>query len=560
MLFAVVVTAASALSSPSVVANSDFGLLDQHGQFHQLSRYSEDNAVVVLPFSYNDPASVQIAASFSEIREQLSEQNVRVWLLNASDDAAYIRQQTSSPADLPVLIDSSQTVAKTLNVDTLGEMIVLDAGSAEIIYRGLNDVHELSAALTELLAARAGRRPSRLQEASTQLSGTALVYHFREQFAEREISYQNEIAPLLSARCAFCHVENGLAPWAMNRHLMVLGWSPMMRETVITRRMPPGQIDNSVGNWANTHELSDYEMALLIEWIDRRAPKDGDIDPLAEPQPPAPLWPLGEPDLIVDVPEQQLPATGNIDFLVKRTTLDIPEDKWISAISYNIGDRSVLHSLLIYAVDKSLQTNDPDTLISQPNADYISVYVPGETDDVFAADTGFLLEANKDLVFKLRYLTSGRETVDRTQIGLYFHDAKPSRQLSTLALEKPDLMIPANDREHIETLQSAPLAQDVWLESYSPHAHTRGKSMALSVVYPDGTEEALINVANFNYNWQLAYRMIEQKLIPAGSVFRAETVYDNSSANPFNPSPESDTGQGYRFDSEMFSHFIRLAE
>lgn len=544
----------------TALGNSDFGLLDQHGEFHQLTRYRDDNAVVVVPFSYHDPASVRIAESLSAISDQLSAQKVRVLLLNASDDAAFIRDQHDSSAAFPVLIDSSQTVAKTLGVTVLGEMIVLAPGSASIMYRGINDVELLSAALRELIAANTAGRPSRLQEPAQDITGTAMHYRFREQFAERTISYQNEIAPLLQQRCAFCHVENGLAPWAMNRHLMVLGWSPMMRETVITRRMPPGQIDNAVGNWVNTHELSDYEMALLIEWIDQRAPRDGENDPLAEQRPDVPEWPLGEPDFIVDVPEQAIPATGNVDFLVKRTQLDIPQDKWISAVSYNVGDKSVLHSLLVYAVDKSLQTDDADELIAQTNADYISVYVPGETDDVFAQDSGYLLQSDKDLVFKLRYLTSGRETVDRTQIGFYFHDAEPAMQLTTLALEKPDFVIPANVTEHSEMLRSAPLTSDRWLESYSPHAHSRGKSMSLVVEYPDGSEEQLINVANFNYNWQLAYRPAQMKKIPAGSVFRAETVYDNSASNPFNPAPESDATQGYRFDSEMFSHFIRLAE
>jgi hypothetical protein len=387
-----------------------------------------------------------------------------------------------------------------------------------------------------------------------------LTYRFIEQFAGREISYQQDIAPLLKERCAYCHVENGLAPWAMNRYIMVLGWSPMMREVMITRRMPPGQIDNAVGNWVNTHELSDEELALLVEWIDQRGPRSGEGDPLAEPLPVIDEWSTGQPDLIVDVPEQFLPATGNIDFLVKRVELDLRDDTWLSAIAYEVGDRSVLHSLLIYAVDKSLQSSNPDDLIASPGAEFISVYVPGEHVDEFAAESGFLLGKDKDLVFKLRYLTSGRETIDRTRIGLHFRQSPPPRRIRTLALEKPDFNIPANTSQHREVMVSEPLATDVLLESYSPHAHSRGRSMAMSVQYPDGREEALINIPNFNYNWQLTYRPSELKRIPAGSVFRVETVYDNSASNPFNPAPDQIIGQGYRVDSEMFSHFIRMAE
>lgn len=538
--------------------NSDFGLLDQHGKFHQLSRYAAEAAVVVMAFSTQDPASMQAAADLHSVQQAFAGQGVLVWLLNASQEASDIRASATNLPALPILLDGSQTVAKTLDIKVLGEMLILDPGSSSIVFRNVNSTAALTPALTEWLAAKQAGRPVRYEVPPDTPAGTPLHYRFREQFAGRQISYQHEIAPLLKARCAFCHVENGLAPWAMNRYLMVLGWSPMMRETVITRRMPPGQIDNAVGNWENTHELSDQEMALLIEWIDQRGPRDGEVDPLTDAPPLATPWPLGPPDLIVEVPEQAIPATGNVDFLVKRTALDIPEDKWIKAISYQVGDKSVLHSLLVYAVDKSFNSTQPDALIAADNAEFISVYVPGETDDVFAEDAGFALRANSDLVFKLRYLTSGRETVDRTQIGLYFHDTPPARALETLTLEKTALRIPADEREHTEVLLSPPLAQERWLTSYSPHAHSRGTTMTLTVIYPDQSEELLINVANFNYNWQLAYRLREPKRIPAGSVFRATTVYDNSAANPFNPDPAVEVDQGYRFDSEMFSHFIRL--
>src|SRR5690606_27388185 len=117
-------------------------------------------------------------------------------------------------------IDASQTVAKTLDIKVLGEMLILDPTSSTIVFRNVNSVEELAPALTEWIAAKRAGRPVRFEVPGDTPSGEPLVYRFREQFAGRQISYQNEIAPLLKQRCAICHVENGLAPWAMNRHLM----------------------------------------------------------------------------------------------------------------------------------------------------------------------------------------------------------------------------------------------------------------------------------------------------------------------------------------------------
>jgi hypothetical protein len=521
----------SALANTSM-ANSDFGLLDNTGKFHQLSRYRHLDAVAVMSYAANNDGTRAAAERFAQSCQAAGEQ-LLCFLINATDEVDAIRSHTA-PGGLPVLIDSAQIVSRTLDITHHGQVVTLNPASHDPLDPYVPEFAEL-----------------------TQTS--AVQYRFIDALADRTISYQEEIAPLLQQRCAYCHVENGLAPWAMNRYLMVMGWSPMMRETLITRRMPPGQIDDAVGDWQNTHNLSDAELALLVEWIDRGAPREGDGDPLAAPRPEAEPWPLGEPDLIVELPEQELPATGNVDFIVERVPLNLPDNRWLRAISYQIGDKSVLHSLLVYALDKQTNSNDPDDLISDSNADYISVYVPGELSDSFADDTGFLLGAGHDLAIKLRYLTSGRPTVDRTRIGLYFHDETPARQLQTIALENPDLQIPPNVVEHTESLDSAPLAVDAWLESYSPHAHSRGKSMSVSAISPQGDEELLINVANFNYNWQLAYRPSQEKLLPAGTVLSAETIYDNSASNPFNPEPDLTVDAGYSDRSEMFSHFIRIA-
>lgn len=548
LLFALILTSAWL---PAASASGDFGLIDHRGDFHQISRYGGRSAVIILAYQSDDAASMRAVREFQALQASRADDQLIFLLLNASDERTDILRHTeSSGVFLPVLLDGSQTVAKTLGVESLGEAFVLNPDSQRLVYRG--PLANLGDALDQW------QRQGRVDPAQHTADGTGLRYHYREQFADRQISYSTQIAPLLQARCAYCHIEDGLAPWPMNRHLMVLGWSPMIRETVLTRRMPPGQIDPDVGDWMQTHNLSDEELALLIEWIDSGAPRDGDIDPLSEPLSIADEWPLGNPDLIIEVPEEQLPATGLVDFRLKRLPLDLPEDTWLQAISYSIGDKSVLHSLLVYALDNAAQIDSDADLISAQNAEYLSVYVPGETDDVFADDSAYLLRSGKDLVVKLRYLTSGRPTVDHTRIGLYFRDTAPEMRVRTLMLDKNDIVIPPESRHHAETLEVTPDSAEYYLESYSPHAHNRGKRMRLSAIYPDGTQELLINVANYNFNWQLAYTLHERKAMPAGTRLIAETVYDNSAANPFNPDPLEELESSPSTWDEMFSHLLRI--
>lgn len=551
--------------SPAPLHAEDFGLLDQHGKFHQLSRYSNDNLVLIMPVSMNDPDSLVNAHAMQSLAHEMADQGI-VALFLESDAAALHDPETRTQAiadwasaqdlTLPVLIDGSQTTAATLEVEALGEVIGMDPGGLSPYFRGQWDETAVRTAISDILAGRPVR-PTFAEPA-----GPTLTYHYQETFTERGISYVDDIAPLLTERCAFCHIEDGLAPWAMNRYLMVMGWSPMMRETLVTKRMPPGQIDGQVGNWQKSHELSDEELAMLVTWIDQRAPREGEEDPLAEPRPEPPEWEAGEPDLIVDLPAQQIPATGTVDFMVERVPLSLQQDRWLSGIAYNVGEKSVLHSVLVYAIDKANGTNDPVELISPDNSDYFSVFVPGETVDQFSPDTGFLLKADQDLVVKLRYLTSGREELDETRLGLYFRDTPPQRRLRTITLQDEELAIPPNTANHKVVMRSETLSEDVRLESYSPHAHSRGTQMRLYLETPEqgDEDELLINVANFNFNWQLDYRQANENWLPDGSRLRAETIYDNSEANPFNADPDQELSHTYSDQGEMFSHFIRISE
>ncbi len=548
---------------------SDFALLDQHGVFHQLSRYGEAKAVVLFVQGNGDETSELALPLLNDLRERYREQGVVVLLLNANpkDPRASVQQELAAQGlDFPVLLDTAQVVARTLDVKTTGEAFILDPASHDVLYRG---------PLHGSLSGSAGQPVAFLEDALSDIldttdldeddaaelpavTGTPIDYSYRQRFGERQISYQDEIVPILRRRCTTCHIEDGLAPWAMTSHRMMQGWSPMIREVLITRRMPPGQIDMQVGEWDNLHQMPDDELELLVHWIDGGARREGEADPLTVPEPVPVDWALGEPDLIVELPEEAIPATGMVEFKIKRADLGLTEDKWISAVAYDVGDRSVLHSLLVFALDPAVPNTSPAALIDPDNAEFISLYVPGRTEEVFDADSGFLLRGDRDLALKLRYVTGGRETVDATRIGLYFHDAAPELAVRNLVMLNEDFTIAAGENNHAEQAQSEVFSEDVYVQSFAPQAHTRGKSMSISAEYPDGTLARLINVANYNFNWQMNYRLKERLLLPAGSKLLAETVYDNSASNPHNVDPEASVQVGIATADEIFSHYVRV--
>ena len=71
------------------------------------------------------------------------------------------------------------------------------------------------------------------------------------------ISYSETIAPMLQENCTMCHSPGGIAPWAMTGYDMVRGFAPMIREVVMTQRMPPWHADPGYGPWRNDRSLDE---------------------------------------------------------------------------------------------------------------------------------------------------------------------------------------------------------------------------------------------------------------------------------------------------------------
>lgn len=525
----------------------DFALLDHQHQFHQFSKYRQHKALVLSVQLPDCEAVKQQSAQLTNLQQSYDGQAVTFALLNTNQASAddIRRQAKACGIEQPVLIDEAQLVAQQLELTRTGETLILDPVSSRIVYRGPLAADSMARTLNELVE---GNSPAPATLAYTE--GTAIEFN---PLLSQKISYQNDVAPILKNRCAECHREGGIAPWAMNSHAMVKGWSAMMRETLLTRRMPPGQIDTSVGDWVDLHEITPAEKATLVSWIDAGAPKDGSHDPLTGVKPSTTEWALGEPDLVVDFPPEKMPATGVIDYLYKKVELNLEEDKWVKSLAFNVGDRAALHHVLVYVQDIS---DDSMNIAGQA---LIGFYVPGKSEVQFADDVGFFLGKDKRLLLQMHYTTYGKESMDETEFGLYFHDEPPAMALRTKVTMNAGFKIPPGSSNY-EVTAATVIEEDSYLHSFAPHMHMRGKNVNYKAVYPDGREELLIAVPDYQFNWQMNYQLKEPVFLPAGTKIVTDGAFDNSTLNAFNPDSSAEVTWGEQSWEEMFLHFMGIAK
>jgi hypothetical protein len=527
----------------------DFALLDEQGKFYQLSYFGDHQAVVILVSGASSEADQQQLQKFADVAE-LFPGSVAFWVLNANREAdresvnAWLTEQQ---IELPMLMDESQQVAKNLAARTFGEVFILNPQTAALMYRGSTD--DLASALTELTGS--------LAQASGPLAGSTVNGEAIAYASIDSVSYNDDIVPILERNCVSCHHDGAIAPWSMSSHAMVMGWSPMMKEVVMTKRMPPGQIDPHVGMpIKDVAGLTVEEKQKLIQWIDQGSPRGDGPDLLAALEFDDPEFSLGQPDIMLDVTPQAIPATGVIDYRYVPVELNLDRDVWVSGIEFLPGDRQVLHHVITYLQSPADKTED-DGRNDDGTGLGIGGFAPGRQPDSFQDNSGRLIPAGSNLLLQMHYTTSGRETVDATRIGIFLHDEPPKYVMSGGVAGQRRFMIPPGVKEH--KLRGEELIErDAYLYEMMPHMHFRGKYMSYSAEFPDGTSKTLLSVPKYDFNWQFKYELEEPLFMPAGTKLIAEGAMDNSDRNLGNPDPTRPVFFGLQTMHEMFFGFTTI--
>lgn len=525
--------AATSASTPERVG--DFALLDHTGTHHQLSYYSDYEAVVLIAHGLE---------AQSALPENLaSAENVRVLFVNAQpDETRSVLQADLSENGLPVLIDESQMVSASLGFQQAGDALLVDAKTMAVRYRG--SVAGLGEALPAVLAGQA-------LDSGQRGAGPSIPFA-----PEETISFAKDIAPILMDNCISCHQDGGIGPWSMDSHAMVQGWSAMIREVVLARRMPPGQIDAHVGRpIKDVAGLTPTEIRKLVRWIDAGAPADAE-DPLKGLTFSQEKFKLGEPDLVFTVPAQEIPATGVIDYRYVPVQLNLDEDVWVRAMEFVPGDHEVLHHVIAYVsspADKTVRGRQTGAA----RGESVGGFAPGRQPDQFRDNSGRLLKKGSNLLLQMHYTTSGRATVDETQVGIYLHKELPEYVMSGGVAGQRRFLVPPHEKEYkLEGVQE--IERDAYLYELNPHMHFRGKYMSYIAEYPDGTTELLLSVPKYDFNWQFNYLLEEPVFLPAGTRLIARGAMDNSAQNPSNPDPDKPVHFGLQTMHEMFFGFTTL--
>ncbi len=427
-------------------------------------------------------------------------------------------------------------------------------------------------------------------------------------------TFNTNVAPIIFNHCVKCHRPGEIASRVpLVSYDEVRPWAASIKQKVMAREMPPWPADpNKSVKFRNDASLSQQDIDTLVAWVDAGAPKGNNSD-----VPPIPKFDDGwmhpeglKPDLVISLPGLvHLPATGEVPYVRLLVKVPFSDDRWVAASQTRPGNSAVVHHMAIteIALADGVNATDLDQVaaiarqMGLPNAifgvrpavtvpsnpelfDMLGMYTPGSTFEMYGTGAAKLVRggSNMYLNFNVHYQTDGKPETDQSMIALWFQPAPPKHQLfripgaaQTIIANGKELLDDAAGTKAEGTRFSIPpipphagnyeligvtgYVEPLTIYQFQPHAHHRGKDFQYTVVYPDGREQIVLSVPNYDHRWQMAYELETPLNLPSGSKLVVTAHYDNSMKNMHNPAPEKEVyfrDQNQSWD-EMFSPFIQ---
>ncbi|MEE2777183.1 MAG: alkyl hydroperoxide reductase [Acidobacteriota bacterium] len=377
-----------------------------------------------------------------------------------------------------------------------------------------------------------------------------------------EVTFARDVLPILQENCQTCHRPGGdnftgmVAPMSLVTYDEVRPWARSIAKQVESRKMPPWFASPEYhGVFSNERTLTDDEISSIVAWAKSGAP----IGDLAEAPAPREFgskgWRIGEPDLVVTAPRYFVPDDVDTHYTNHQVVLTddiLPASRWVQAIEWK-GGASAVHHIVGYAYL-------PGQKVERGRGYGLGSIAPGEEPMHFPDGFAKLLVKGSTLVFNMHYHKEagpGTGEWDASQVAFKFYPegAEVAHFVDHNAIGAAAFEIPPN-HPNWKVGAARMIDEDITLISMHPHMHLRGKRARYIAFYPDGSQETILEVPEFDFNWQTDYSFVEPKVIPAGTRLEYTAWFDNSVDNPSNPDANKAQGWGRETWDEMMLGYI----
>lgn len=381
-----------------------------------------------------------------------------------------------------------------------------------------------------------------------------------------QVTWADDVADIVYNKCSQCHHTGGVGPFPLMTYAETNPLAAMIGASVTTDEMPPWPPNNDYQSYSHDRSLSAVEKTTILDWISNGTPEGNPAN-----TPPPPVFQVGSiygsGDLTVQIPTYMSKATSEDDYVCFAMPSNLPTNRVIKAIEIVPGNPAIVHHALIYIDPTSSSVTDtvggdcggP----SSQNASLVMGYTPGSIPmtlpDQAPLKLGMTMPANSQVIFAMHFPEGSYGEYDSTKVIFHFYPPGETgiREVFSAPIIQDWAFLLAPNVETNLTSRYPPspttLPLNYSLLSIFPHMHLLGKSMEVYGIQPGLDTLKLMDLPEWDFEWQGYYFYEYIQKAEAGAYIKADAVYDNTAANPFNPnSPPQWVAAGLNTSDEMF--------
>lgn len=368
------------------------------------------------------------------------------------------------------------------------------------------------------------------------------------------VTYHGAVEAILERRCNGCHVEGGIAQFALTDYASAKTWAPAIVTSVQARRMPPWLPDPDCRRFRHERLMPEDEIRALTLWLEGGAVEGDPAERAARaPAPPleeAPsLEALGPPSAVARSAAAYTPDPSRPDdYRCFPLALDSTEDQYLAAAQVIPGRAELVHHVIVFLVPREFAARLDAREAEEEGPGYtcfggpgvglptpVAGWVPGSVPQISSPEARIRIPAGSRLVMQVHYNTlSTTPAPDHTAVELWLTREAPVDLLVPRFFPHLGLRIEAGDGASRQERVFRNTSDRPWtIVATSPHMHLLGTKMTMHAVHADGRESCIVDVPRWDFGWQQSYSMRpgEEVRVEPGEALRLVCTYDNSPSN-----------------------------
>jgi len=367
--------------------------------------------------------------------------------------------------------------------------------------------------------------------------------------AGNSLTYWRDAKPIIDAKCKPCHFEGGIGPFPLTTYSEVKQYRFLIHSDVEGGVMPPWRASGPLDVFVGDRRLSEPQKSTLLRWIDEGALEGNPAD--APPTVPPDRRGLDRVDLSLPIGGPYTPEVTPDDYRCFVLEWPYTTTKYVTGISIEPDRTASVHHAILYLEppENAASVRSQDRADSGPGfscfsniasiTTWLTSYEPGGYGQTFPGGLGFEVRAGSLMVLQVHYNARNGRGPDSSRVDFQVAD-RVDRVGTVQQLIEPlwvlgFMEIRANAADTVHRWRGRPSGLSSFttydLHWVDLHMHTLGSRGSVSIVRSGRTLEPLLQIPDWDFNWQQTYILRQPVKLNPGDELEVECHFDNTAGN-----------------------------